>query len=341
MFLTGGMRSWNPFRRAGRAEARFPAAGRPSFAALAAAALLLALAAPARAPAEEALTLVVEGDRIRAGDLARVIGVWTDAPPGQVLGYAPLPGIRRRVSRPQLLRWAREAGLKAAPEEMPPAVVVSRRMRRLETGELKDLLSEALARSFQLPPERIEVELTGGEEPLVPDGSLSFDLGSRVSRFNEPARLYLRWRDGGGRTGNLRVSAVVRVRGSFAEARADLPARTRLAAGDFVFREGPLPGDPEEYLLTPQEVHGKQLRYSLRQGDLLRGSQLEQLQVVRRGDLIELRLRTGAVLLRVGGRAEEPGGVGDEIRIKNLESGQQVRARIIDSQKAEVLWTFE
>ena len=61
-------------------------------------------------------------------------------------------------------------------------------------------------------------------------------------------------------------------------------------------------------------------------------------RAVRRGDLLELQLRSGLILLRVPGRAEEAAAVGEVISCRNLESGSRVMARVLDSKHAEVEW---
>ena len=58
--------------------------------------------------------------------------------------------------------------------------------------------------------------------------------------------------------------------------------------------------------------------------------------LVRRGDLIELALRSKSIRLRVPARAEEAGSLGDRIACRNLESGRRVVATIVDQKRAEV-----
>jgi flagella basal body P-ring formation protein FlgA len=64
---------------------------------------------------------------------------------------------------------------------------------------------------------------------------------------------------------------------------------------------------------------------------------LEAAQTVKRGALVELQLRSRAVVLRAPARAEQSGATGEVIRCRNLESGAVVQAVILDSRRAEVI----
>jgi flagella basal body P-ring formation protein FlgA len=116
-----------------------------------------------------------------------------------------------------------------------------------------------------------------------------------------------------------------------------LEARSEVSAADFDFVEGPLPGDPGQYLVSAREIEGKQLSQSLQAGEALEKRMLQAAATVKRGDLIELLFRSRAVVLRTSARAEQPGATGEVIRCRNLQSGATVLAVVLDSRQAEVV----
>jgi flagella basal body P-ring formation protein FlgA len=65
---------------------------------------------------------------------------------------------------------------------------------------------------------------------------------------------------------------------------------------------------------------------------------LAQQETIRRGDLIQLQLRAGGILLQTPGRAEQNGSVGDRITCRNLDSGRRVTATVVEPKLAEVLY---
>ena len=199
------------------------------------------------------------------------------------------------------------------------------------------MVIDAVAERYQLDPVQVEVELHSFSEPLLAAEPLEFELASPLRRLGRPATLTLRWTNSQGRNGNLSFRATAKVRGSYAAARAALAAHTELSAEDFTFEEGFLPGDPAEYSLSSEQVHGKQLKQNLAAGQALEKRMLEDVVTVKRGDLIELRYRSPAVVVRTAARAEQSGAAGEVIRCRNLQSGATVRATIVDATQAEVV----
>jgi flagella basal body P-ring formation protein FlgA len=254
-----------------------------------------------------------------------------------VLGFAPLPGIERRISRPELLRWGHDIGLELEPAALPEALLIARQMRRLTSGQVRDLVAQKIAARYDVPAAQVEVELHGFSEPLVAAEDLDFELLSALKRLGHPATLTLRWTNAQGRSGNLSLRATARVHGRHAVARAPLEARSEVSAADFDFVEGPLPGDPGQYLVSAREIEGKQLSQSLQAGEALEKRMLQAAATVKRGDLIELLFRSRAVVLRTSARAEQPGATGEVIRCRNLQSGATVLAVVLDSRQAEVV----
>ena len=124
--------------------------------------------------------------------------------------------------------------------------------------------------------------------------------------------------------------------GTQAVAVTDLKPGTELETSDFRFEEGPLMGPPDRYLLTEQEIQDKRLKVHLREGEVLEQRMLQKIETVRRGDLIQIRVRSGSVQLQAPARAEQSGSIGDPILCRNLDSGRKVTATIVSSKFAEV-----
>ena len=296
--------------------------------------LLFAICLPL--PAGETVSIELERDRLTAADLARVIPQWKKLDGSRVIAYAPLPGVERRVSRRQLIRWADQQGLKLNIEELPEAVLLARRMRKLGADEALRTVAGAVSERYQLPLEQLRVRLHGFSETLVPAGKLSFEIRGSLNRLNQPVSIPLSWRDSDGRSGTTPLRASVSILGAYAAARHAIPAKSIVGPDDFVFREGILPGPPDKYLVLPEYVEGKTLKYSLKSGQALSRAMLLDTPLVQRGDLIELALRSKSIRLRAPARAEEAGSLGDRIACRNLESGRRVVATIVGQKRAEV-----
>jgi flagella basal body P-ring formation protein FlgA len=129
----------------------------------------------------------------------------------------------------------------------------------------------------------------------------------------------------------------VTVSGAFAQARRRLEPGIELSGEDFAFLRGPLPGAPDLFPSTADAIEGRVLRRALEAGEALRTTMLVTPHTLRRGDLVELQVRSRSVLLHAPGRAEQSGSTGDEIRCRNLETGQPLRAKIVDANHVEVI----
>ena len=249
--------------------------------------LLFAICLPL--PAGEAVAIEVERDRLTAADLARVIPEWKKLDGSQVIAYAPLPGVERRVSRRQLIRWADQHGLKLNIEDLPEAVLVARRMRKLRAEEALRTVTGAVSERYQLPLEQLRVRLHGFSETLVPAGKLNFEIRGSLRRLNQPVPITLSWRDSDGRSGTVPLRASVSILGAYAVASQAIPAKSIVGPQDFIFREGILPGPPEKHLVSPKDVEGKTLQYSLKSGQALSRAMLLDTPLVQRGTLLSSR----------------------------------------------------
>ena len=247
--------------------------------------LLLALViAITFVPATQAASIVrlaLEHDRLTAGDLARVIPEWKAAPAHELLGFAPLPGIDRRVPKGQLLGWGKRLGLDLQPASLPDVVLVSRQMRQLTEAEAKTALAVAIAQRHGLDTAQVRIKLHDFETSPVPTGALRFEANIPLTQLNEPRPVPLRWKDGDGRSATIWLRATVAVMGPYAVASESLQAGTTLQPEDFVFQTGPLPGDPKKYVTTPQQVMSMTLKYPLTERKALLRSALARHRAVR------------------------------------------------------------
>jgi flagella basal body P-ring formation protein FlgA len=273
--------------------------------------------------------------KVTAGDLAGPIPVFSQVEKSSSLAHAPLPGVERSVSRAELARWARSLGLSVEPETLPESVVLSRKLRRFPAAEAERLIVHLVAGHYGIDEAQVGVELLDFREPLVPAGETEFALTAPPSRIGRPSTLTIGWTGSGGGAGRFALRAAVAVRGTYAVARESLAAWSEISPADFDFLDGALPGPPADYLLSPQQVEGVELKRSLRAGEPLRRTVLRPTVTVRRGDLIELRFRSRSIVLRTPARAEESGAAGRTIRCRNLQSGNTVSARITGPREAE------
>lgn len=278
------------------------------------------------------VVIPISGPRIEAHELAAALPGWRPANPNADLAPSPLPGSPRRISRALLESWTLSAGADAS--ALPDLALVERTLNQLTSESAAAVVRQAVAAETGL--DHIEVEITPGQElPAPPAEKLEWSLIGRAPDSAGEATLRLRWQDASGRTGVELIRARVQATGEWLEAVRDLPSRQRISAADFRLIRGPLPSLNERFLVSLQDVGPAELKRFLRAGEPLAADLLRTTTDVSRGDLIDLKVRAGAVVLRVPAQAEADAQIGETVPLKNLETGRRIVGRITSHKTAE------
>ena len=194
------------------------------------------------------------------------------------------------------VRGLLEAFLAARTDVLPAALI---RIKSLGT-----------VRPFTLPAGEVTCEVVPADPAII--GSRSFSLIFRV--------------DGRVR-GNLALRTRLEAFAPVAVAAIDLPRGAVVAPGDLRLVERDL-GVLREPFLEAESLVGKRVRRALRAGEVLHKGLIETPPVVRRGDLVTMKLRSGGLLLTAQGRARDNGVAGETIRVRNSASNKEVLCRV-------------
>ncbi len=282
--------------------------------------------------------LEIERDRVTAADLAPLMPEWRQLPGSTEVLYAPLPGLSRDLTRPELERLAARHALQRDPaSDWPARLRISRRMRPLERSEAEAALAAAIGLRHGVSPEDVGVELASFASPSVPAGEIRFRTSDTFPRPGELRAVPLSWVTAEGRSGTLWLRARLTVRGLRAVAARPLAARAPIATGDVIFQEEDLAAPPDRSRLTPAELLGRSLSRSVAAGEKISRFWVVSPPAIERGGIVELRLSSGAIELRATGRAEQAGAIGQPLAFRNLDTGRRVTARLLDAGRAEVI----
>jgi flagella basal body P-ring formation protein FlgA len=261
----------------------------------------------------------VEGDRITAGDLARVAPEFRVIAAQTELAHSPLPGVRRIFAAAELLRLAERAGITL---DAPAEVCVERAAMSLDAALVSPVMQAALR------TDKAQIEILKISRSVAPKGTIEFPLsGLRpLSDQSDTAR----WQGRivyGDRT--LPVWALVRIRAAFTRlvAKADLEPGMPLTESDVALEQC----EGAAYVtapLTPADVLGLVPRRPIPAGAAITGKLLDRPIEIARGDEVIVSAKQGGILLRVSGIAEGSGRRGEQIVIRNATSGKRFRARV-------------
>ncbi|MCS6953074.1 MAG: flagellar basal body P-ring formation chaperone FlgA [Bryobacterales bacterium] len=267
--------------------------------------------------------VAVDGERLRAADVARVVPAFAAAPPEAELGYAPAPGTRRWVRSSELARWAARFGLTLS--ETAP-VCFERRMERLRAEQVRAALMGSLG------AQAVRLEVIEWSRQPVPPGVLEFPSSGLLrppASAPGAAVLWKGWvRYGSGR--RFPVWARVRILAKSPR----VVAAESLKAGEVIrpeqVRLEEREGFPEAggWFTSVEEVAGRRLLRSVPAGAPLGRGMLGEATEVARGELVRVEAAAGAARVVLEARAESDGARGQVVRVRNPATGKVFRARV-------------
>lgn len=281
--------------------------------------------------------IVVKGAQVRVSDVFN-----GPIPRGdRAILNAPAPGERMVLDAEMLSRIARVYGLDWAPMSRDISAVVKRDSQTVSEPEIMDELRMALAAAGA--PEDAEIQTTAGvTSATLPVGAMPrLDVGQvqydpRTRRFNaivdvsasaDGKVIYTRQLPISGRvypTERVAVLAATVNRGDIIQPEDVTTVRVRAD----LLRDGAV--------TDAQQLIGKQARRQIREGEPVGANQLQTPVLVKRGDLVVMFYALRTMNLTTTGKAMDPGGQGDIIRVMNPKSNRVLFAKVVQGNQVVV-----
>ena len=283
--------------------------------------------------------IAVPGDRIRAQDLSRAVPLFQSAPPEEVIGFAPFPGVTRVLTSREMLLAARRFGLQTTSGEAMPSVCIERVVHPLSPEEVRNALLAALhCEPFTCDVARLEI-LEFSNQPLPP-GRLSFPLAALNRPPADVPESAVIW--SGQLIYDLRRSlsvwAKVRitVNREVIVARESIPKTSIIHAGQITTTRMSMFPLPEPLPPNPAGVIGKVARREIHTGERIVAQALEDGQDVIRGETVSVVVLTGGASISLAAVAASSGNKGETVLIRNPSTGKIFRAKIEDRKRVLV-----
>lgn len=121
-------------------------------------------------------------------------------------------------------------------------------------------------------------------------------------------------------------------KGATVVAARPLRARTLVERSDLDVEPGATPGAYDD----PAEVVGMEVRETIYAGQPVRPADLTPPAVIERNALVAMRYRHGRLYIEAEGRAMDRAGVGERVRVMNLDSRTTVTAEVVGPGVVEV-----
>ncbi|MFO1189287.1 MAG: flagellar basal body P-ring formation chaperone FlgA [Alphaproteobacteria bacterium] len=281
--------------------------------------IAIGIIAAAMAPAKAASEIVVRDDVIRIGDIFPNAGDQAET----IVLRAPAPGERTHLDARWLAQAARAYGITWHPADRDGGLTVERASEVVAPGIIGKALGTALAKlagagNAELGGRPPEIHLVAGTTPKIDIEDLKFEWDTR--RFSATIAVS---------AADQRVRRA-RVSGYYYES-VRLPVLRRpVTAGEIIsaadielvsIRGRRLPADAVH---DAELAIGKAARRTLRTGEPIRVTDIQQPMLVVKKSLITLMVQSPYLTITTQGRALEDGVLGDTVQATNIKSGKTV-----------------
>jgi len=172
-------------------------------------------------------------------------------------------------------------------------------------------------------------------ETLLPSGAYQVQVVPSNAQILGSHRFTLIFRQHGKAVANLTVSGELEALAPVLTAAVDLRRGTVIGAKDLTRTVMDIT-DLHDPLLSPTEVVGKRMQRSVRAGRVVERSAVAFPPMVRRGEVVTISVKRGAMQLSARGKARESGRRGESIRVRNLGSGREILCRVTAPGQVEV-----
>lgn len=286
----------------------------------------------AAVPVMDPPCLLVTGKWLTASQLTQLLPAFGSIDPSLKVLAAPRPFARRFVSPEAATLLAQKLG--AGAPESPMGFCVELLTVEITQNQVIAAMEKAL------PVGGPSLELINYYPKRSPQGTLLFSTnGMRPACVNGGCAT-VRWRGmmQWSEAESFPITAEVRI--SIAEkvpiAVRNLPTGVKIRADDFRWLERKSDWRPDSPAFKDDLV-GQVVRRAIKSGEAILLHSVRQAQEVEKGDSVELRVRSGQLLLITQAIAETGGSVGGKVVVSNPNSKKKFLAMVIGPGKVETL----
>lgn len=245
------------------------------------------------------------------------------------LGYAPNPGLARRVVKSEILNKIAAAGLAVDDLLLPDSILVHRRAAEMDRDQVTQAILDAFTRRFP----GANIEITNLDIPAAQIGLGPIDVSASLpARFDPAGSAFVRL-DVRGKSFSktLFVQTSFRIESTQPVLKNRIAAHTEIRPGDIEWKLAPLRAGA-----APEQIDGMLAKRDLEPGQVLTTDLLYLPLYVRKGDSVTVKTTAGAVTIAATMRAKAAGKLGETITVEHLSGEGSTVARIVGPRVLEV-----
>jgi len=287
--------------------------------------------------------VTVKSEDIKLGEIAEINAPENIAGEisGIVVAPSPKPGRQKNVRSARIkdLLESRFPENKNVDLDIPALIIVSRGSQSVSEETLKDFYVKKV------------LEMSGGESLDISDfrvrGKNVFPVGEfeirpqddsreiRLGNFSLPVDIYV----DGSRQGRLTLSGHTGKKTEMLCAVRNILKGSVLTADDIkVGTRDARNGENGNFLTDPALAVGKKVISAVRAGAAISEKNLAVPSMLKKGDKVRLVAKAGLLSLETSGEVLSDAGPGAQVRIKNIDTGKVLTAKVVDSTTVEAVF---
>jgi flagella basal body P-ring formation protein FlgA len=271
--------------------------------------------------------VTIDAENVLLGDIVPFPAL--DSRASISLGYAPSPGVARRITKSEILSRVVSAGMAVDDLQLPDSILVHRRATEMDRDQVTRAVLDAFTKRFS----DANIEITNVEIPAGQVGMGPLEVSASLPpRFDPAATVFVRV-DVRGKSfaKTLYVQTTVHIETTQPVLKKRIAANAEIRQSDIEWKMAPL-----RTAGAPEQIDGMLAKRDLEPGQVLTSDLLYQPVYVRRGDSVTVRVTAGSVTIAATMRAKATGRLGETIAVEHLSGEGSTFARIVGPRTLEV-----
>ena len=257
-----------------------------------------------------------------------------------LLGKAPMPGKTRFFDKGHVQSALKRAGFNFydLSIDMPEKIKITRNFIRISEKKIEKIVENYIKSRpfFKNNNSRIK-EIRVSNEVLLPKGRV-FHKVMPLQKNSLAGSIPVSIIFSGSGNFKKRVWSTVKIEvlTEVAVAKRPMGKHKIITRDDIGFKKVDLLEQSSNVITDYREILGKRTRKTIRAGTVLRSDIIELPPLVKRGDLVLIVAESGSLRITAMGEARGKGGMGERIKVVNMDSGKRLYATVKDSKTVEV-----
>jgi len=250
------------------------------------------------------------------------------------LGYAPNPGLARRIVRQEILSKIQAAGMSVDDLQLPDSILVHRQAGALDAEQVRQAVLSAFVREF--PGANVEIVSVDTPASQISTDPVSI-TATLPARFDPNQVVFVRL-DVRGRAfaKTVFVRSTVRIEAVQPILRNRVTANSEVRAEDVEWKPAPMVG-VGKVPASVDELRGMLAKRDLEPGQVLSADLFFTPLYVHKGEAVTVKATAGAVTVAATMKAMASGRLGETIAVQHLTGNGSTTARVVGPRTLEAI----